>query len=150
MFCRKFFLSGYQWQENIFSYNPISIFFLASLLGVVGGAYGIGGGSLLAPILVSVFKLPIHTIAGATLASTFIASIAGIFPYAFLGPLLGEPGLSALPEWTLGGVLGLGGFAGIYLGARLQKRVSTVWIEIMLALIILYVAGKYTVPYFVQ
>ncbi|WP_308205633.1 TSUP family transporter, partial [Mycobacterium pseudoshottsii] len=48
--------------------------------GVIGGIYGIGGGSLLSPILVG-RGLPIATVAPATLIATFITSVAGAITY---------------------------------------------------------------------
>ncbi len=138
----------YRWQNGVFSYNPIKAFIFALIVGVVGGVYGIGGGAMLAPILVSVFGLPIHTIAGATLSSTFITSIAGIIFYIMLGPLIGGSGATASPDWILGGVLGLGGLVGVYIGTRLQKHVPPKWIELMLTLVTLYLASAYVVGYF--
>jgi uncharacterized membrane protein YfcA len=48
---------------------------IAMLVGCVGGIYGIGGGSILAPILIGSGRSP-SEVAPATLASTFVTSIA--------------------------------------------------------------------------
>jgi uncharacterized membrane protein YfcA len=92
---------------------------LALTVGVVGGIYGIGGGSLLGPILVA-SGLSVAVVAPAALASTFVTSVVGVLAYGALA-VSGRP--AAAPVWTLGVVLGLGGLAGAYLGARLQPRV---------------------------
>jgi uncharacterized protein len=42
------------------------------VVGVIGGIYSIGGGSIIAPFLVTVFGLPVYTVAGATLIGTFV------------------------------------------------------------------------------
>ncbi|MCA2215335.1 sulfite exporter TauE/SafE family protein [Jidongwangia harbinensis] len=86
--------------------------------GTIGGIYGIGGGSLLGPVLAS-RGTPITQVAPAVLASTFVTSIAGAATYAVLA--LGTTGDIA-PQWTLGLLCGLGGLVGGYLGARLQPR----------------------------
>jgi len=52
-------------------------------VGIIGGIYGIGGGSLLSPILVGRGH-PIATVAPATLVSTFITSAAGAITYVIL------------------------------------------------------------------
>lgn len=57
------------------------IFAMALVIGVVGGAYGIGGGSIMAPILVTVFCLPVHSVAGAALFGTLVTSVAGVAIY---------------------------------------------------------------------
>lgn len=49
---------------------------ITMLVGCVGGIYGIGGGSILAPILIGSGRSP-SEVAPATLASTFVTSIAG-------------------------------------------------------------------------
>ena len=48
---------------------------LACLTGCVGGIYGIGGGSILSPILIGSGR-PASEVAPAALASTFVTSLA--------------------------------------------------------------------------
>lgn len=112
---------------------------LAFVVGVVGGIYGIGGGSLLGPILVGL-GLPLALIAPAALASTFITSIAGALTYAVLG-LTHEGDIA--PNWILGLSCGLGGLVGGYLGARLQPRVPETALRILLALLAIAIATLY-------
>jgi len=64
------------WGER-FSFNTLGMFSLAFVVGIIGGAYGIGGGAIIAPFCAAFFQLPIYTIAGATLMGTFITSVAG-------------------------------------------------------------------------
>jgi uncharacterized membrane protein YfcA len=92
---------------------------LALAVGVVGGIYGIGGGSILAPILLAL-GYSVFEVAGAALAATFLTSVAGILTYQLLQ--LNHGGAVA-PEWGLGLALGAGGLAGSYLGARMQPRI---------------------------
>jgi uncharacterized protein len=91
---------------------------LSLAVGIVGGIYGIGGGSILAPVLVSI-GISIRAVAPAALASTFLASVVGIAAYTLLS--LGEGGDIA-PDWTLGLFLGAGGLIGGYVGASTQGR----------------------------
>ena len=53
---------------------------LAAAVGCVGGIYGIGGGSILAPVLTGTGRLP-SEVAPAALASTFVTSVAGVVTY---------------------------------------------------------------------
>lgn len=138
----------YSHGEETHSYNPLLILLLVLAVGVVGGAYGIGGGAIVAPILVSAFRLPVHTIAGATLASTFLTSVIGVVVYTWVVPLLVPGTQGTVPDLLLGGLLGLGGLAGIYLGARLQKHVPARIIKILLAAILLFVALRYVLGFF--
>lgn len=117
------------------------IFALSFIVGIVGGVYGIGGGSIVAPFFVTCFGLPVHTVAGAALMGTFVTSVAGVIFYQAMAPLY--PGMSVAPDWALGILFGIGGMAGMYMGARCQKFVSPRLIKWMLAIIIISTALKY-------
>ena len=132
------------WGER-FRFGVPAMFLLAFVVGIIGGTYGIGGGAIIAPFCVAVFHLPIHTVAGATLLGTFLTSIAGVFFYSVL-PATG--GVSASPDWALGSLFGLGGFAGMYLGARLQKYMPQKFIKLVLGVMITSLALQYIVQYF--
>ncbi|MGW3401283.1 sulfite exporter TauE/SafE family protein [Streptomyces zhihengii] len=101
---------------------------LAAVVGVAGGIYGIGGGSLLGPILVG-RGMPVARVAPAALACTFVTSVVGAATYALLA--LTTPGTVA-PDWPLGIACGLGGLAGGYLGARLQPRLPETGLRLLL------------------
>jgi uncharacterized protein len=112
---------------------------LALVVGVVGGIYGIGGGSLLAPILIAL-GFSVYEVAPATLAATFLTSIGGIATYQVLQ--LSHGGAVA-PEWVLGAFLGVGGFAGAYCGARLQSRLPERSLRRLLGCVACLVAARY-------
>lgn len=132
------------WGER-FSFNTVGMFMLALVVGIIGGAYGIGGGSIIAPFCVAVFHLPVYTIAGAALMGTFITSVAGALFFSII-PATG--GVSAMPDWPLGMLFGIGGFVGMYLGARFQKFVPQKIIKLMLGIVIVFLAARYIVQYF--
>ncbi|WP_131110834.1 sulfite exporter TauE/SafE family protein [Sulfuricystis thermophila] len=121
------------------------VFLLALVIGMVGGAYGIGGGSLMAPVLVAVFGLSLHAIAGATLFGTFLASLVGVAAYQFLPA---PAGVTAQPDWALGLLFGIGGLAGMYLGARMQKHVPQRVLKTGLALLLAGLAAGYVLQFF--
>ncbi|MBI4825132.1 MAG: sulfite exporter TauE/SafE family protein [Nitrospirae bacterium] len=132
------------WGER-FSYSTPAMFLLAFIVGIIGGTYGIGGGAIIAPFCVAVFHLPVYTVAGAALMGTFLTSIAGVALYSIMPA---KAGLSTSPDWMLGILFGIGGFAGMYLGARCQKFMPQKFIKLMLATIIIFLALKYIVQYF--
>lgn len=131
----------YQFQGEDHSCSTPGIFLLSLIVGVVGGVYGIGGGAIIAPFFVAIYKLPVHTVAGATLMGTFVTSIAGVVFYQVVAPYYGQ--MSVAPDWLLGGLFGLGGFAGMYLGARMQRFVPAKWIKAGLAVLLVYLAVRY-------
>jgi uncharacterized membrane protein YfcA len=117
------------------------IFVLALAVGVVGGIYGIGGGSILAPILLAL-GYSVFEVAGAALAATFLTSVAGILTYQLLQL---QNGGAVAPDWGLGLALGAGGLAGSYLGARMQRRIPEALIRRSLGVIVLAIAARYLV-----
>ncbi|PKL52552.1 MAG: hypothetical protein CVV37_00815 [Nitrospira bacterium HGW-Nitrospira-1] len=135
----------YEFWGETFSFGAVSMFMLAFIVGIIGGTYGIGGGAIIAPFCVAVFHLPVYTVAGAALMGTFLTSIAGIVFYSIM-PV--KEGLPTSPDWLLGFLFGLGGFAGMYLGARSQKYIPQKFIKIMLGSLIVYVSLTYIVQFF--
>lgn len=119
--------------------SPRTIVVAAFVVGVVGGIYGIGGGSILGPILVGT-GLAVSQVAPAALASTFVTSVVGVATFAFLQ--VNTPG-SIAPDWTLGLACGLGGLCGGYLGASLQPRIPEQLLRSLLGLLAVGLAGIY-------
>lgn len=115
------------------------ILVLALAVGTVGGIYGIGGGSILGPILVG-FGFSVFEVAPAALAATFLTSLAGVMAYALLS--IGGSGDIA-PDWALGIGMGIGGLAGAYLGARLQARLPEELLRRGLGLLALALGLRY-------
>ncbi len=137
---------SYEFLGETFSFNAPALFALALVVGLISGTYGIGGGAMVAPFVVAVFSLPVYTIAGATLTSTFLTSIAGVVIYYCLVPLY--PSQAIAPDLALGALFGLGGFCGMYFGARLQKLIKANIIRIGLGLIISGLALRYIIGFF--
>jgi hypothetical protein len=111
----------------------------ALLVGVVGGIYGIGGGSLLAPVLVGL-GFSVTEVAPAALASTFLTSIVGVVTYAILS--LQHHG-SIAPVWTVGIAIGVGGLLGGYVGTGLRPRLPETALKRTLGLVAVALAIRY-------
>ena len=138
-------LSGisYEFNGEMYHASTIGLLVLSIVVGIIGGIYGIGGGAIIAPFLVAVFRLPVHTVAGAALLGTFMTSIAGVIFYSATAPFYSGTGLAITPDWLLGGMFGIGGAAGMYVGARLQKYIPARVIKVILAAAMLFIALKY-------
>jgi uncharacterized protein len=130
-----------------FAFSVPGVFALCFIVGIVGGIYGIGGGAIIAPFIITFFHLPVYIIAGAALMGTFVTSIAGVVIYQALAPFY--PSTSVSPDWFLGFLFGIGGFFGMYLGARCQKFVPAHIIKIILCGCVLFISGKYIFDFFI-
>lgn len=114
---------------------------LAVVVGVVGGIYGIGGGSLLGPVLVG-SGMSVVAVAPAALASTFVTSVVGTATYAVLSvPASG----SIAPAWSVAVACGLGGLVGGYLGARLQPHVPETGLRLLLGALAVGIGALYAI-----
>ncbi|PKN06978.1 MAG: hypothetical protein CVU73_14125 [Deltaproteobacteria bacterium HGW-Deltaproteobacteria-8] len=138
---------AYEFYGETYEVPTFGILSLSFIVGIVGGVYGIGGGAIIAPFFVSFFGLPVYTVAGAALMGTFITSIAGVAFYQSIAPFY--PSMSIAPDWLLGFLFGIGGMAGMYLGARCQKHVPARYIKWMLSILIVFLALKYVRDFFV-
>jgi uncharacterized membrane protein YfcA len=112
---------------------------VAAAVGCVGGIYGIGGGSILAPLLIGSGRRAAE-VAPAALASTFVTSVAGVVTFTILS--LHQHGPVA-PDWPTGLALGAGGLAGAYTGARLQARLPDLLIRRLIGVLVVAIGIRY-------
>lgn len=129
------------WNGREWTVSKRGIFYASIITGLIGGIYGVGGGAMLSPILVSYFHLPLHILAGATLFGTFMTSIIGLCSYIIVANLLDMPQM--MPDLTLGLLLGIGGIPGMYCGATLQKYMSPGLLKKILSVLIFGTAFFY-------
>jgi uncharacterized membrane protein YfcA len=85
----------------------------------------------------------VHAVAGAALAATFLTSVAGVAWYSLLPA---PAGVATHPDWFLGGLFGLGGLAGMYLGAAVQPRVPQRLLKLGLGVLLGAMAAVYLLP----
>jgi uncharacterized protein len=112
---------------------------IAAAVGCVGGIYGIGGGSILAPILIGTGR-PAAQVAPAALASTLVTSVAGVVTFMILSAQAHGP---VAPNWPTGIALGVGGLVGSYVGARLQSRLPDLLIRRLLGVLEIAIAIRF-------
>ncbi|MBC2709526.1 MAG: sulfite exporter TauE/SafE family protein [Desulfosarcina sp.] len=138
---------AFEYGGEMFKFSTPLVYLICFLVGIAGGIYGIGGGSIVAPFFVAIIGLPVYAVAGAALMGTFVTSVAGVLFYQFLAQFY--PHLTVAPDWSLGVLFGAGGILGMYLGARTQKYVPAKYIKAMLCACVLFVAGKYILGFFI-
>jgi len=142
------FRISYDFYGQNFSINTSTIMILSFIVGIIGGVYGIGGGAIIAPFFITFMGLPVYTVAGAALMGTFVTSLAAVIFYQIIAPFY--PDMAISPDWLLGFLFGLGGFGGMYCGARAQKFMPAKAIKWILAGCILITSSKYIISFFIK
>ena len=112
---------------------------LAVVVGCVGGIYGLGGGSILAPVLIGSGRKP-SDVAPAALASTFVTSVGGVITFTILSL---HQHISVAPDWPTGIALGAGGLAGGYTGARIQSRIPDLLIRRLVGVLVIAIGAYF-------
>ena len=93
-------------------------------VGIISGFFGVGGGFLLTPALVYIFKVPIHIATATAIFSLVIFAGVGALTHLILGHIL----LSVFIPAALGAIV------GGQLGAYLSEKLQGVWIVRILVL----------------
>jgi uncharacterized membrane protein YfcA len=130
---------SFEYSGRTYEVSSILIFLIACVIGIVGGIYGIGGGAIMAPVLLAFFHLPAYVFAGATLFATFLTSVIGVIVYTTFGNG---------PDFLLGLLFGIGGGLGLYLSAKLQRYFPQKVIRGFLGIILIYIAIRYILRFF--
>ena len=136
---------SFTYEEELYSFNVPAMIILSFLVGVVGGVYGIGGGAIIAPFCITIFRLPVYTVAGAALAATLLSSLFGVLFYSVLPA---PTDISTNPDLALGLLFGFGGFLGMYFGARMQTHIPQPPLQLLLAGFMLFLSVHYILSYF--
>jgi uncharacterized membrane protein YfcA len=111
------------------------------VVGVVGGIYGIGGGSILSPMLVG-SGMTVAVVAPAALASTSVTSIIGAATFVVLALITQG---TIVPDWPFAIACGVGGLLGGDLGARLQPSMPERALRVLLECLAVGVGALYLV-----
>jgi uncharacterized membrane protein YfcA len=133
----------YRFGERTHSLALPGAWLFSLAIGVVGGAYGVGGGVFTSAYLIGACGLPVYTTAGATLLATFAASCAGVAGFTLAAWTGGTGAPPVAPDWSLALAMGLGGLIGGRAGARVQRCLPSRLISAALALLTLILGIGY-------
>lgn len=109
----------------------------AGLMGVacgyLSGFLGVGGGFLLVPLMLYLFKTPIKTAFGTSLAVVAVVSVPGTMVHALVGHV----------DLTLALSLVVGSVPGAWLGSSLAMRLKEKWLRRAFAWMLIIVAALF-------
>ncbi len=130
--------------RGTFSRGRVSL--LGAGAGLIGGIYGISGGSIIAPVLAGAFHLSVRRVAPAALIATLITSLAGVASFLILDALSAGNDPSVRPDWLLAALFGVGGAMGGQLGARLNLRLPERGLRSLLGALAATLGAFYVAP----
>jgi len=112
--------------------RALKVLVTATVVGLLTGFLGVGGGFLVVPALVLALGLPMELAAGTSLVVITITSAAALVVRA---------GTATHPDWTLVGLLTIAAVIGGWLGARIAARVETNRLQSAFTLLLVVVAA---------
>lgn len=113
-------------------FNKYLAFFIALVVGILGGIVGQGGAFILIPLMLYVLKIPTRIALGSSVAITFLSALAGF---------IGKWGTGQIP-FVMTIVLVAGALLGAQLGGHLSSRLKTASLRIILSILIAFTSLK--------
>ncbi len=120
---------------------------LGLVVGLVASTFGVGGGFLMTPLLVTLFKLPMYVIVAATIPFVMLQSIVGLFSYMVVVPAF--TGHYEPPEWAFGFLAAAPAVFGAWLAAKTQRFVPEAYLKLVAGMITGLGGLLYLINYFV-
>jgi len=108
----------------------LAYFAIGALAGLLGGAFGIGGGIVMVPALLFLFKQPIHTAIGTSMMVIVPIAISGALRHYSLNNVNLQIALFA----------GLGGIIGAIIGASIIVKIPPFYVKRAFAIFLIYSA----------
>ncbi len=101
-------------------------------VGLLSGLVGIGGGVVLVPLLLYVFKVDMHVAAGTSLAIIIPTAISGVVGHLSHGNV----------SWKLALIITIGAIAGSFLGAWMANILPAASLKKIFAFLLLLISIK--------
>jgi len=103
---------------------------IGALAGFLGGAFGIGGGIIMVPALLFIFKQEIHVAIGTSLMIIVPIAISGALRHYSLHNV----------QLQIAIIAGLGGIIGAIIGASIVVNIPAYYVKRAFALLLFYSA----------
>lgn len=118
-------------QGQTFEYGyPVWFAILFSfLVGMISGLFGIGGGSLMVPAMVLLYRFPPHVAVATSMFMVFLTSIVNSISHISLGNV----------PWNYTASVIIGGYVGAKLGAFINKRLKSKTVVFVLQLMMVLI-----------
>ena len=110
----------------------VNLTLIGLLGGLLSGAFGVGGGIIMVPLLVGLAGMDDRRAASTSLVAIVPASSVGVIIYLAQGQV----------DLVAGGIIAAGAVVGAIIGSRLLRRISLVWLRFMFVALLVVVAAR--------
>jgi uncharacterized membrane protein YfcA len=110
----------------------LKLIFIATAAGAFSGLFGVGGGTVIVPLLVLWFAYPEHVATGTSLAAIILIGLFAVIAHGAYGNV----------EFGKGLLVGVPACAGVVAGTALQQRLSGRTVSLLFAGLLVVVAIK--------
>ena len=107
----------------------LPLFGIGTLAGIYSGLFGVGGGTLIVPLLL-LLGFGARVAVGTSMAAITVIATAGAITHAFYGNV----------HWDAAAIVAVPAVIGAVIGASLQQRVPKDWLTVGLAIFMIIAA----------
>ncbi|MCK5917858.1 MAG: sulfite exporter TauE/SafE family protein [Cocleimonas sp.] len=125
----------FSYADKDFSVSLWTPWLAGFLIAVVASAFGVGGGFLLVPFMVSFLKMPMFIIPATAALVIFISGTISVANYLKMGAVI---------DWKILSFLIVGGVIGAIIGPKINRMMQDKWLKIFLATVLSLIGLKYT------
>ncbi|TRY43283.1 sulfite exporter TauE/SafE family protein [Geobacillus sp. LEMMJ02] len=116
-------------ETAVYGYHPATAIAIAFVVGFFGGLFGIGGGSLMVPAMIVLFRFPPHVAVATSMLMIFLSSLVGSLTHVAMGNVQWWFALALIPGvW-------IGAKTGAWINKRMPSRMLVVVLRMVLVLL---------------
>jgi uncharacterized membrane protein YfcA len=109
---------------------PLAYLGIGLVAGLFSALFGVGGGIVVVPLLIMLLAFDPKEATGTSLAAIGLTALFGVVAYAILGRI----------HWDEAALVGFPAVAGVFIGIRLQQRISSRFLVLLFAAFLVAIA----------
>ena len=117
-----------------YSVPPMFAFFATLFIGVLTGLFGIGGGALMTPLMLIVFRFPPHVAVGTSMMMIFFSSVMSSIGHIIQGHV----------AWSYSIILIISSYVGAQIGVKINHSIKSETVVLLLRTVML-IMGVYLI-----
>lgn len=107
-----------------YSISPLPAVIATFFVGMLTGLFGIGGGALMTPLMIIIFRFPPHIAVGTSMLMIFFSSLTGAVSHIAQGNVM----------WHYAVILIVSSYIGAKIGVQINKRIKSDTVILLLRL----------------